>query len=75
MSGIRTKIVRFIDLFLVDSGMSASAFGRASCGDHHVVRNLREGVGVHLTKIEAMLAWIAAEKNRMAARREADAAS
>jgi hypothetical protein len=63
MSLIRTNILKAIDRFLADSGMSAHAFGVTVLGDHKFYPRLRNpACNVTLFRIEAVEAFIGAER-------------
>lgn len=51
MSIVRTLLEK-VDAYLVSTGMSATAFGIAACCDPHIVRRLREGMGITARRID-----------------------
>lgn len=47
-----------IDAFLAESGMSATAFGKAAVGDPNFVKDLRDGRSASLRLVEKVNAYI-----------------
>lgn len=51
MNEVTRQIMADIDAFLVDTGMSATAFGRHAVGDGHLIRDIRSGVDIRSSTI------------------------
>lgn len=55
-------LLQEIEAFLARTGMKPTPFGKAACGDPHVVRWLRNGGGVSSTRIDEIKKFIREHK-------------
>ena len=73
-------LLKAIDAFLTDSGMSASTFGLRAINDGTLVARLKNGAGTTIRTADRIQAFIATERAKLAtdkrpARRERRAAA
>lgn len=56
---MESELLSEIDRFLASSGMSASYFGKAACGNSELIARLRDGKTVTLTTVSRVRNFIA----------------
>jgi hypothetical protein len=66
---IRKQLLTEIEAFLKLSGMNPTAFGKASCGDPHIVRRLRAGFDCTTGRVDKIRRYMSAVGNGRARKR------
>lgn len=64
MMSTREQLLREIEAFLADTGMSAGRFGQSTVGDRAFVGTLRRGRDPMLRTVDRIRAFIAAERGK-----------
>ncbi len=59
MRAMEKELLNEIDQFLAASGMKASYFGKAACGNSELIARLRDGKTVTLATVSRIRAFIA----------------
>ena len=67
LSQIRLAVIRQIENYCTNFGVSFDALGRQALGDHKVCGRLRKNQGVQLSRVEILLAYIKADTLRRTA--------
>lgn len=56
---LTAQILAEIEAFMVKHALPPSVFGELSCGDRHVIRNLRSGKSITLRRADQIRAFMA----------------